>query len=94
MRSSVDALRLKLWDQERGCLVRYPRRTRSGEARADRAFATSRAYGAAPAPVDASAARIGPTRSIGDCDRSTATDTWPPSTGITSWKTEPYATTR
>jgi omega-6 fatty acid desaturase (delta-12 desaturase) len=41
MRSSLDALRLKLWDEERGSLVRYPRRTRPGEARADRAFATS-----------------------------------------------------
>jgi acyl-lipid omega-6 desaturase (Delta-12 desaturase) len=39
-RSSLDALRLKLWDEERGCLVRYPRRARSGEARTDRAFAT------------------------------------------------------
>jgi hypothetical protein len=24
LRSSVDALRLKLWDEERGCLVRFP----------------------------------------------------------------------
>ena len=24
MRTSIDALRLKLWDEERGCLVRYP----------------------------------------------------------------------
>ncbi len=30
VRSSIDALRLKLWDEERECLVRYPtRRTRS-----------------------------------------------------------------
>jgi omega-6 fatty acid desaturase (delta-12 desaturase) len=26
VRSSIDALRLKLWDEERGCLVRYPAR--------------------------------------------------------------------
>ena len=25
LRSSLEALRLKLWDEERGCLVRYPR---------------------------------------------------------------------
>jgi len=25
VRSSIDALRLKLWDEERGCLVRFPR---------------------------------------------------------------------
>ena len=30
VRSSIDALRLKLWDEERGCLVRFPaRRARS-----------------------------------------------------------------
>ncbi len=30
VRSSIDALRLKLWDEQRGCLVRYPaRRARS-----------------------------------------------------------------
>jgi acyl-lipid omega-6 desaturase (Delta-12 desaturase) len=27
IRSSIDALRLKLWDEERGCLVRCPRLT-------------------------------------------------------------------
>jgi len=27
IRTSLDALRLKLWDEERGCLVRYPNRT-------------------------------------------------------------------
>jgi acyl-lipid omega-6 desaturase (Delta-12 desaturase) len=33
VRSSIDALRLKLWDEERGCLVRYPaRRARSAAA--------------------------------------------------------------
>jgi hypothetical protein len=26
LRSSVDAFRLKLWDEERGCLVRFPAR--------------------------------------------------------------------
>jgi hypothetical protein len=26
IRGSVDALRLKLWDEERGCLVRFPAR--------------------------------------------------------------------
>ena len=30
LRSSIGALRLKLWDEERGCLVRFPaRRARS-----------------------------------------------------------------
>ena len=33
VRSSMDALRLKLWDEERGCLVRYPpRRARCAAA--------------------------------------------------------------
>jgi omega-6 fatty acid desaturase (delta-12 desaturase) len=33
-RTSLQALRLKLWDEERGCLVRYPtRRARSAEAK-------------------------------------------------------------
>ncbi len=31
-RSSIDALRLKLWDEERGALVRLPARARSGHA--------------------------------------------------------------
>jgi hypothetical protein len=26
VRSSIDALRLKLWDEDRGCLVRFPAR--------------------------------------------------------------------
>jgi hypothetical protein len=26
VRSGLEALRLKLWDEERGCLVRYPAR--------------------------------------------------------------------
>ena len=38
--SSIDALRLKLWDEERSCLVRFPRRARSAAA-ADQALATS-----------------------------------------------------
>jgi acyl-lipid omega-6 desaturase (Delta-12 desaturase) len=29
--SSIDALRLKLWDEERGCLVRYPARRTAAE---------------------------------------------------------------
>ena len=29
VRSSIDALRLKLWDEDRGCLVRFPRVARS-----------------------------------------------------------------
>ena len=41
VRSSVGALRLKLWDEDRGCLVRFPRRARS-EPRADGAFAAPR----------------------------------------------------
>jgi acyl-lipid omega-6 desaturase (Delta-12 desaturase) len=32
VRGSIDALRLKLWDEERGCLVRYPGRARSRAA--------------------------------------------------------------
>jgi hypothetical protein len=33
VRSSIHALRLKLWDEERECLVRYPtRRVRSAAA--------------------------------------------------------------
>lgn len=32
VRSGIDALRLKLWDEERGCLVRYPARRASSGA--------------------------------------------------------------
>jgi acyl-lipid omega-6 desaturase (Delta-12 desaturase) len=35
IRSSIDALRLKLWDEERGCLVRYPARRAPAELVAD-----------------------------------------------------------
>jgi len=42
IRGSVDALRLKLWDEHRGCLVRFPRRGRSA-APADHALAPGRA---------------------------------------------------
>jgi acyl-lipid omega-6 desaturase (Delta-12 desaturase) len=34
VRGSIDALRLKLWDEERGCLVRYPRRRARSRAAA------------------------------------------------------------
>ena len=39
VRSSVDALRLKLWDEERGCLVRYPARRARSAAAAEAAVA-------------------------------------------------------
>jgi omega-6 fatty acid desaturase (delta-12 desaturase) len=32
VRSSIDALRLKLWDEDRGCLVRFPGSTRPPQA--------------------------------------------------------------
>jgi acyl-lipid omega-6 desaturase (Delta-12 desaturase) len=35
VRSSIDALRLKLWDEERGCLVRYAARGAAAELVAD-----------------------------------------------------------
>jgi omega-6 fatty acid desaturase (delta-12 desaturase) len=35
IRSSIDALRLKLWDEERGCLVRCPARRAAAEPVAD-----------------------------------------------------------
>jgi omega-6 fatty acid desaturase (delta-12 desaturase) len=35
IRSSIEALRLKLWDEERGCLVRYPARGGTAELVAD-----------------------------------------------------------
>jgi omega-6 fatty acid desaturase (delta-12 desaturase) len=42
VRSSVDALRLKLWDEERGSLVRFPRRPRPALAPApEQALATN-----------------------------------------------------
>jgi omega-6 fatty acid desaturase (delta-12 desaturase) len=44
VRSRIDALRLKLWDEDQGCLVRFPRRAHSTAAagsRADQAFAAS-----------------------------------------------------
>jgi acyl-lipid omega-6 desaturase (Delta-12 desaturase) len=59
IRSSIDALRLKLWDEERGCLVRYPERgaaaelvaqaARSGCSDSSRASAL-RGIGSAPTP--------------------------------------------
>ena len=36
IRSSIDALRLKLWDEERGCLVGYPARRARPAAATDR----------------------------------------------------------
>jgi acyl-lipid omega-6 desaturase (Delta-12 desaturase) len=44
VRSRIDALRLKLWDEDQGCLVRFPRRahaTAAAGSRADQAFAAS-----------------------------------------------------
>ena len=42
VRSSIDALRLKLWDEDRGRLVRYPaRRARSVAAADERALIPS-----------------------------------------------------
>jgi hypothetical protein len=35
VRSSIDALRLKLWDEQRGCLVRYPARRAAAPLVAD-----------------------------------------------------------
>jgi hypothetical protein len=35
VRSGINALRLKLWDEERGCLVRYPARRPHATATAE-----------------------------------------------------------
>jgi acyl-lipid omega-6 desaturase (Delta-12 desaturase) len=42
VRSSISALRLKLWDEERGCLVRYPGRRATSRAAAPRSLAARR----------------------------------------------------